>query len=382
MMKKIVCLMLSLFCIFNSAMPIEAIERNERVSIDALQPNQISLNDPSIEGFVVRLYRFALGRNADTKGFTEWTTSLRMKRKSASEVAKSFFLSNEFTQKKIDNIEFVNLLYKTLMNRTGDVSGKVFWVKQLQIGESRAYVINQFTKSNEFQNLCAKYGIEAGKAEIVSSIGNTQIRYFVDRLYNICLNRNADLAGLNHWTSRLAQGIHTGALTVRSFFLSQEFISRNLSNHDFLKIAYQAILNRSGDASGLAYWNKMLEDGYTRDYVVAGFVKSNEFTKLCAAYGITRGSYVPDLQLVRKDDRKICVYGNGKQLTGFQRIDGKKYYFDPANGGKYHLGWLILPGSGRFYFTEDGSAKIEGQMELFGSVGRFDAEGRFNEYEE
>ena len=72
----------------------------------------------------------------------------------------------------------------------------------------------------------------------------------------------------------------------KGFFNSQEFKGLNLSDEEFIKVAYRTLLNREADEKGLADWTKALAEGVTRDKVLEGFYKSPEFAALCASYGI------------------------------------------------------------------------------------------------
>jgi hypothetical protein len=70
------------------------------------------------------------------------------------------------------------------------------------------------------------------------------------------------------------------------FFNSQEFYNRNLDNTEFVTVAYQTVLNREPDKSGLEYWMNNLSWGDTRDEVLYGIMGSEEFWRLCREYGI------------------------------------------------------------------------------------------------
>jgi hypothetical protein len=119
------------------------------------------------------------------------------------------------------------------------------------------------------------------------------IEQFVIRIYDQVLGRRAedDGDGLRDWTNFLKSG-GAGVNLARGFFFSDEFIRRNHSNERFVEILYQAILGRPADAEGKASWMSVLNAGLPREDVFAGFIHSNEFTRLCAIYGIERGTFV------------------------------------------------------------------------------------------
>ena len=57
--------------------------------------------------------------------------------------------------------------------------------------------------------------------------------------------------------------------------------------------------------------------------------------------------------ITSESDGVYCNDPEGSKLTGWQRIDGQKYYFDPANGGKAATGWTWIDGL-KYYFDKDG----------------------------
>ena len=118
---------------------------------------------------------------------------------------------------------------------------------------------------------------------------NGSVSDFVARFYVTILGREADESGLNHWTSSLLSGEKTGADVAKGFVLSQEFIGQNNSNSVFVNKMYEAFFNRDADDGGFNNWMTKLANGTSREEVLAGFVKSQEFKDLCAAYGIIPG---------------------------------------------------------------------------------------------
>ena len=113
-----------------------------------------------------------------------------------------------------------------------------------------------------------------------------QVHAFVERMYTIVLNRAAEEQGLNDWSKRLMAKEIDGATLVDMFVNSDEFINRNTSDEEYIKILYRAVLGREADADGLKMWKDMLADDWTRDYVLEGLVLSVEFKNICDSYGI------------------------------------------------------------------------------------------------
>ena len=109
-------------------------------------------------------------------------------------------------------------------------------------------------------------------------------------MYQQTLNRQPDPQGLASWVNGLKSGELSGANVARNFIFSQEFTNKNLSNEQFLNVMYKAFFNRAPDPGGYSGWLAELESGKSREYVLAGFVNSQEFNNLCQEYGINLGS--------------------------------------------------------------------------------------------
>lgn len=122
------------------------------------------------------------------------------------------------------------------------------------------------------------------------ALDEDQITGFVNRLYSLCFNRQADDEGMVTWKNALISKSKSGAAVAQGFFFSQEMLNRNLSNEEFVELLYQVMMNRNSDAAGKAYWLDRLANGVTREGVYKGFAESQEFGNLCNTYGIVRGT--------------------------------------------------------------------------------------------
>lgn len=116
------------------------------------------------------------------------------------------------------------------------------------------------------------------------------VAQFVVRLYNKCLSRNPDSVGLNDWFNKLSSGTMNAAQVAQGFFDSNEFKNKKLSDSDFIDVCYNVMMNRSADQIGKKDWMNRLANGVSRDYILSGFVGSQEFNRICSDYGIQRGS--------------------------------------------------------------------------------------------
>lgn len=145
---------------------------------------------------------------------------------------------------------------------------------------------------------------------------NGQIKSFVTRMYTVVLKRNPDEGGLNNWTNGLKSGKMDGASLAGGFICSNEFVGKNLSNEEFVKILYEAFFNRQPDLEGKAAWMSVLERGEPRTKVLAGFVNSAEFGNLCGTYGIARGTMEEDGSNVYNEGVRNFVLRNYTKALG------------------------------------------------------------------
>ena len=117
----------------------------------------------------------------------------------------------------------------------------------------------------------------------------SDITAFTTRLYQTCLGRGPDPAGLENWVNNLITGRVSGGQAAYGFVFSEELISKNLDNDKFLTVMYKAFFDRPSDPGGYANWMGLLSSGYSREFVFSNFVSSVEFDGICAKYGIIAG---------------------------------------------------------------------------------------------
>ena len=136
-------------------------------------------------------------------------------------------------------------------------------------------------------------GTEA--AEILAETAQNEktedrVEAFVQRFYKNILGRNASKEEMSGWVYNLKSGKEKAADVGVGFIQSKEFKEKNLSDSEYVKVLYRAFFGREADSAGLKSWAKVLDEGLTRMQVYRGFAESDEFTKLCAEYGIVRGN--------------------------------------------------------------------------------------------
>ncbi len=172
------------------------------------------------------------------------------------------------------NETFVTELFRDLFYRTPTPAELSFYASRLDTGfYTRSQVAAQFMTSTDYKD-----GLES-----------------LARLYRASFDRIPDIGGLTYWNGILRQGASFSDIA-NIFFFSPEFIERygaNLTNEQFVTILYQNVLDRTPDAGGQEFWNKVLKDGTGRGQVLASFAQSAELkqklateTKMIAAYAV------------------------------------------------------------------------------------------------
>jgi len=240
-----------------------------------------------ISDFVDRLYKIILGRDAEAEGLADWTNRLKTGTASSAEIVYGIANSQEFANRGLSNEEIVETMYQAMLGRASDEGGKRYWVERLNAGMTVNAIINGFSGSTEFGNICANYGIQAGSVILSEARDkNFGLTSFVSRMYTKALGRDYDVAGLNDWTNRYLTGTAKVSDIAFGFIFSPEFVSKNLSNSDYVDTLYRTFFNREPDEGGKADWMNKLANGMAREDVLNGFVGSQECINLVATFGI------------------------------------------------------------------------------------------------
>ncbi|XLZ69888.1 DUF4214 domain-containing protein [Massilia sp. SR12] len=98
------------------------------------------------------------------------------------------------------------------------------------------------------------------------------------RLYQAAFDRQPDASGLGYWIAAADQGFNLGQIA-SAFIASPEFKQKygaDSDNSTFLTHLYTNVLHRQYDQDGFNYWMKTLQDGYSRELVLANFADSKE----------------------------------------------------------------------------------------------------------
>lgn len=231
---------------------------------------------------IYRLYQATLDRAPDRDGHASWTKRFEDGDITLEGAANGFIKSPEFkaTYGNATNEEFVNLLYRNVLDRSADAKGLARWTGDLENGKSRAEVVLGFSQSPEFAQKMSlpamAFGVEGMRMSWTDD---------VYRLYGATLGREPDQTGLGNWTKQIAEGMSFSKM-VEGFTGSAEFKARygdKLSDGAFVTLLYKNVLNRDPDQTGYQAWTTALGDGSkSRPEVVEAFAQSTENRKVTA----------------------------------------------------------------------------------------------------
>ena len=259
------------------------------------------------KGFVTRMYQVVLGRDPDPNGLNTWVTQLESGKMQAADIETGFFNSPEYQEKNKKTDEVVKDCYNAMLGRDPDQGGMTFWKAMLDIGMSSDKVCSGFLDSQEFIALANSYGIKPGTISLKNARDlNIERTAFVYRLYQDCLKRQPDIAGLEHWCKLLTQG-YAGTTVASGFVFSSEYKNTLPSNEEFVDMLYRTIMGREPDQAGKTNWINQLNYTITREKALNGFMLSKEFSEKCSTAGIKVGKKIAEPDTTREWKANILV---------------------------------------------------------------------------
>ena len=162
-------------------------------------------------------------------------------------------------------------LYRNILDRAPDAGGLQFWTGQLRNLVPRASVLTAISESAE----------NRARTTVTVAAGiwdRDEDSMGIARLYQAVLGRTPDAAGLAFWRGTLGSGSTLGTMA-DAFAGSAEFQATygTLTNREFVQALYTNTLGRQGDGDGVDFWTTVLVTGAaSRSNVVLGFSESPE----------------------------------------------------------------------------------------------------------
>ena len=251
---------------------------------------KVTAKTTEIDNFVDRLYTNLLNQSVNATDKASLVSSLSAKTTTAAEAVAKFALDDSIAD--ISNEEFVSRMYSAVFNRNAD-DGKVNWENLLNNGMSRKIIIQKFTESEEFANICASCGMTQGKYESDEiRDSNILVTSFVNNLYLTILWRTPDAGGINSFVGALLNGASTDGI-VKEFILGAECKGKNYTNEEFIIACFGGILGRTGPNVEAIDGGKLFLDTLnagilTREEIVDSLLDSEEYKNRLKVYGLTK----------------------------------------------------------------------------------------------
>ena len=107
---------------------------------------------PEMSDSVYRLYTAYFGRDPDSAGWDYWSGTYSGAGANLALISQSFVESEEFgnTYGKLNDAEFVSLVYRNVLGRLPDDAGRAHWVTALGNGYARGSLMIAFSESPEY----------------------------------------------------------------------------------------------------------------------------------------------------------------------------------------------------------------------------------------
>ena len=145
---------------------------------------------------------------------------------------------------------------------------------------------NQVTAQSS--GVCRIIAYQAGDSVYAPAMATQSITVtatsLIDHYYTNILNRAPDDGGKSHWQNEVARMTRLGVnpteayiAMASSFYNSEEFLGRSMTDEQYLQNLYLTFLNRAADSTGLDSWKSLMAQGLPRDMVMYGFMFSTEF---------------------------------------------------------------------------------------------------------
>ncbi len=300
--------------------------------------NEVTVS--GVEGFVSRLYQQTLNRLADSDGMNYWRNELIEQRLSGSEVAESFFNSEEFLLANYSNDDYICKLYNVFFDRNADDEGMHYWSQLLDSGKSRNDILEGFANSNEWIEICNQYGIKS------------------------LINRELDYCAL-----------YSQVLYATYDFIMNYYSSDHFEYDESIPIDYYAV----GD--GLQTWYGRWQSGEEiLDDIGFYFVDLNndgvkELVVGIASYYCTKINVIFGVYALENNQPKLVV--NGWNRNSFCLLDNGNLLNHGSNGAAYGISAVYsLDTNNRlvvqqYYFTWE-SPNYEGLLYYFNTTGIYD----------
>ncbi len=282
--------------------------------------------NPNITAFVSRAYDVLLGRQAEVAGLNGWCEQILDGSIVAANIVDSFMRSNEYGNFGRNSKETISDIYLAMLGRGADEPGLEHWVSVYNKGVSISYMIEQFTGSDEYKNMCEQFGIVSGHLELTENrdqnLGYTE---FVNRNYLIAFGRPGDKAGLNEWTGKLLNREEHPINIVKSFLNSDECKAHDYSDESFVNVVYGIAFGRTAADTEMSSCLARLQVISRSEFIDETLAKE-EFETFLSNFGLTP-RFLPDKMVCLTFDDGPYSPVTNRILDALEYVGGHATFF-------------------------------------------------------
>lgn len=284
----------------------------------------------NITAFVTRAYNVLLGRAPDIDGLNGWCDQILDGSIVAASLVDSFVRSNEYGNFSKSSNDFVNDLYQVMLGRGADEPGLAHWVEVYDNGVSETYMIEQFTGSDEYKNLCSSYGIASGHLKLTQNRDqDLDFTEFINDCYFYAFGRKGDREGLNAWTGKLIYKNEHVIDIVKDFLFADECTSKNYSDEEFVRIVYRIAFGRAPSDSELSEGVGRLGSDSRRSFV-NDMLNTDEFASYLEKFDLVP-KFIPDKMICLTFDDGPYSPVTNRILDALEAVDGHATFFIVGN---------------------------------------------------
>ncbi|HUT26151.1 MAG TPA: DUF4214 domain-containing protein [Sumerlaeia bacterium] len=252
-------------------------------------PTPTVTGEEPIRDLIDSFYKRVLGRDPGSSELNGWQTYFNYAvnfnidvRFIPREMARLFFLSEEYANRNRTDAEFITDCYLVFLNRSPSQTELDNWTSGVW---NRSQVMTVFSESEEFANRIM--GLFPG-------LGGNPTRNFVTFMYIGLLDRLVDQSGLDYAAGLFDAANASGGIAsvraqavqmAREVIQSSEFLSNNPTTTVYVTRFYRAFLGRFPNDTEVTYWAGELDaQRETYESVIWLFAESPEFTARLEAY--------------------------------------------------------------------------------------------------
>ncbi|HQU42470.1 MAG: TIGR03118 family protein [Planctomycetia bacterium 21-64-5] len=142
-------------------------------------------------------------------------------------------------------------------------------------GSDNSFIVtgsHTYAASGDYELKVALVDTDGSTANVTAhAFLDSPVASVVATAFQDVLHRAADDSGLSYWTQQIAGGLPPSQFA-SDLTHSAEFYATNV-----IDPAYQTYLGRGADAAGVAYWTSQMQQGLTDQEIEANFIASPEF---------------------------------------------------------------------------------------------------------